>query len=215
MLTGDFAALTDFYSRLKKLGGGVSAEIAKNVSPKVEALVNTSFASQSSPEGAGWPATKSGKPAFGGGDSGGRVFVRLVGKATIKSSVLYPLHFHNAGTHRVGRKRAAAIRKAITGVASKAAASGIKVPRKRKDESPFAYQQRLAIMAARRAARSEAVKSVKHRASFAVQEARAKGGWHDPPRPMIPENDIPPSWEKTIKDAAREVMAKYGATEKR
>lgn len=215
-LTGDFAALAQFYTKLKKLPEA-SREIAKALAPKTEKLVGETFSAQASPEGAPWPATKSGAPAFGGGDAGGRVLSRLVGKATVRTTILYPLHFHQDGTHKVGRKRASIIRKAIVGAAARLAVADIVVPRKRKDESEFDYQQRVAKAMARRAARKEAVQATRHRVAFAVQEARTAGGYHDPPRPMIPDEGgaIPPTWVTAIRETARAVMAKYGATEAR
>lgn len=212
-LTGDFAALADFYSRLRK-SSDIGRRIATELAPKVEGLVGQTFAEQAGPNHEAWPPTQSGAPAFEGGDAGGRVLSRLAGKASIKTIVLYPLHFHQDGTHRVGKKRGAAIRRAITGKAGKLAAAGIKVPRKGKDESEFAYQQRLAAMMARAAARKEAVRGVQNQAAFAVAEARTAGGWHDPPRPMIPDegDPIPDPWVTTIVDTARPILAEIGAT---
>jgi hypothetical protein len=48
-------------------------------------------------------------------------------------------------------------------------------------------------------------------AAFDAQ--RKAGAWHDPPRPMIPDDadGIPPVWERTIRDAAIEVMRGAGA----
>ena len=207
MLTGDFAALADFYTRLRKFSD-VGRRVATELAPKVEGLVGEAFSSQSSPDGVAWPETKSGAPAFGGGDAGGRVLSRLVGKASVRTTVLYPLHFHQDGTHRVGRKRARAIRQKMLG------AAGIRVPAKRKNESPFAYQNRLAALMARKAARAEAVKGAKLHADFAVAQAREAGGWHDPPRPMIPDegDDIPNRWVQVITDTARPILAEVGAT---
>lgn len=111
-LTGDTKALEAFGKRIRKLEG-VPRVVAEKASPKISALVTASFGAQSSPYGAGWVPTKSGAPAFGGGNALGRVLVRLVGKATIRTSVLYPLHFHNAGTHTHGRKYQARMRKAL------------------------------------------------------------------------------------------------------
>jgi hypothetical protein len=211
-LQGDFAALADFYTRLRKFSE-TGRRIATELAPKVEGLVGQTFAAQAGPNGEAWPATKSGAPAFGGGDAGGRVLSRLAGKASVRTTVLYPLHFHQDGTHVVGKKRGAAIRRSITGNAGKLAAAGVKVPRKGKDESEFAYQQRLAAGMARRAARAEAVRAVRHQVAFAVLQARTAGGWHDPPRPMIPgEGDpVPDTWTTTIVETARPILAEIGA----
>lgn len=212
-LTGDFAALADFYTRLRKFSE-TGRRIATELAPKVEALVGQTFAEQAGPDHSPWPPTVSGAPAFGGGDAGGRVLSRLVGRASIKTIVLYPLHFHQDGTHRVGRKAAAAIRRKITGDAGRLAVAGIKLPRKTKGESEFAYQQRLAVAMARKAARAEAVRGVKHQVAFAVDQARAAGGWHDPPRPMIPDegDPVPDPWVKEITETARPILAEIGAT---
>lgn len=212
-LTGDFQALAAFYGKLRKFSD-TGRRIAQELAPKVEALVGQTFAEQAGPDHEPWPPTVSGAPAFGGGDAGGRVLSRLAGKSSVRTTVLYPLHFHQDGTHRVGRKRAAAIKRKITGQAAKLALAGIKLPRKRKDESEFAYQQRLAIAMARKAARKEAVAGVKHQVAFAIETARAAGGWHDPPRPMIPDegDPVPDPWVKEITETARPILAEVGAT---
>lgn len=212
-LTGDFAALADFYGRLRKFSD-TGRRVAQELAPKLEALVGRTFAEQAGPDHEPWPPTVSGAPAFGGGDAGGRVLSRLVGKSSVSTIVLYPLHFHQDGTHRVGRKSAAKIRKAITGQAGRLAVAGIKVPRKSKNESEFAYQQRLAIAMARKAARAEAVKGVRHQVAFAIETARAAGGWHDPPRPMIPDegDPVPDPWVKEIVDTVRPILAEVGGT---
>lgn len=176
-LQGDFSALAAFHNRLRKLSGA-TREIALTVSPQIEGLVNGSFAGQSTPYGESWTPTKSGAPAFGGGDSGGRVLVRLVGKATVKTSVLYPLHFHNQGTHAGGRKAQAKLRKKLRGEGySRAGIKGV-------------LQQ--------------------------LNAGRKAGAWHDPPRPMIPDDaaGIPPEWSNTIRQAATAVLSKAGAVAK-
>ncbi len=215
-LTGDFNALAAFHNKIKSLKG-VSREIALKVSPVIEPLVDASMAAGGDAYGAGWVPKKGGGQALAGSTTGGRVLVRLVGTATIRTSLLYPYHFHDGGTRRVGRKRMAAIRRAIVGSATRLATADIKVPKKKKGESPYAYNNRVAATMARAAARKEAVQGVKNRVSFAQQEARAAGGMHDPERPIIPreEQGIPSMWEKAIKAEAIAVMAKYGATEKR
>lgn len=212
-LTGDFAALADFYTRLRKFSE-TGKRIATELAPKVEGLVGQTFAEQAGPNHEAWPATKSGAPAFGGGDAGGRVLSRLSGKSSVSTTLLYPLHFHQDGTHVVGKKRGAAIRRGITGAAGKLAVGAIKVPRKSKGESEFAYQQRLAAGMARRAARAEAVRAVRHQVAFAVLQARNASGWHDPPRPMIPgEGDpVPDPWVAVIVETARPILAEIGAT---
>lgn len=215
-MKGDFGELAGFMKKLQKLPQA-TRDIAIKLAPKLSALVGETMAAQESPTGQEWPATKSGSPAFGGSSSLGYVLSRLVGKASIRTTVLYPLHFHQDGTRRVGRKRMRAIRQAILGGAGRKAAASIAVPRKRKDESEFAYQQRLAAIMARKAARAEAVKGAKMRADFAAEQARSASGWHDPPRPLIPDEGdaIPDRWNATIGDTAREVMKAAGAEEKR
>jgi hypothetical protein len=212
VLTGDFAALADFYTRLRKFSD-TGRRIAQELAPKVEGLVGRTFAEQAGPDHEAWTPTKSGAPAFDGGDAGGRVLSRLSGKASITTSLLYPLHFHQDGTHVVGKKRGAAIRRLITGKAGKLAAAGIKVPRKGKNEGEFAYQQRLAAAMARAAVRKEAVRGVRNQVAFAIQEARTAGGWHDPPRPMIPGagDPVPDPWVSTIVETARPILAEIGA----
>lgn len=219
MLTGDFAALATFYGRLRKFSEA-SRKIAQAVSPKVEGLVNEGFAGQHGPNGEVWPPTKSGAPAFGGGDSGGRVLSRLVGKSSVRTTVLWPLHFHQDGTHRIGRKRGRAIAAKIMGGYAKAVLRQHGLtgagPRKRKGESDAAFAARVERFAKAKQMRQEARGSAKKHAAAAVEEARAAGGWHDPPRPMIPdENDaIPPTWIEVIGDAARPVLEEIGATQR-
>jgi hypothetical protein len=212
-VTGNFDALAAFHNRIKKLPEA-ARKIAIALSPKVEKLVDNTIATATTPYGEGWVPKKDGGQALAGSDSGGRVLVRLVGKATIRTAILYPYHFHDAGTHTIGRKRGAAIRRSIVGAAARLAVADIKVPRKRKDETEFAYQQRLATLIARRNARVEAVKGVKNQVSFAIQEARAAGGIHNPERQILPreEEGIPTTWSDTIRDEAVKVMAAGGAT---
>lgn len=214
-MRGNFSELASFLQKLQKLPEA-SQKIARALAPKVAALVEQTVVAQTSPTGEPWPATKSGAPAFGGATALGHVFSRLAGKSTVRTTVLYPLHFHQDGTMRVGRKGGAKIRRAIVGAATRLVSVGIKVPKKKKGESEFAFQQRLAAIMARNAARREAVKGVKNQVDFAIQQARAAGGFHDPPRPLIPAEDdpIPPKWEKTISATAREVMAPLGALPK-
>ena len=213
-LRGDPSAFAGFIKSIRKLPEA-SKEIARELSVKLSPLIGESFSAQASPEGAGWPATQTGAPAFLDSDPLGYVLSRVVG-TTVRTALLYPLSFHQEGTRAVGRKRMAAIRRGILGAAGQAAARAIKLPRKRADESEFAYQQRIAIGLARKAARKEAVQGAKMRADFAAEQARAASGWHDPPRPMIPEEGsaIPDSWDALIQATAREVMARYGATPK-
>jgi hypothetical protein len=212
-LNGDFNALAAFHNRIKKLPEA-TRKIAIALSPKVEKLVDSTIAAAQTPYGEGWVPKKDGGQALAGSDSGGRVLVRIVGKATVRTAILYPFHFHDGGTHAIGRKRGAAIRRGIVGVAARLAIADIKVPRKRKDESEFAYQQRLATLIARRNARAEAVKSVKNRVAFAIQEARSKGGIHNPERQILPREEagIPQAWTDTIRDEAVKVMSEGGAT---
>lgn len=219
-LTGDFKALEAFEKRLGKLKDA-SRAIAERVSPKIATLVTSTFGAQSTPYGIGWIPTKSGAPAFGGGDAAGRVLVRLVGKNMIRTSVLYPLHFHNAGTHFIGRKRGAAISRRVTSgyVGAVLRQSGLRggAPRQRKTESDEAYLQRLQAFAANKAVRAAAKGMAKKHAREAAEEARAAGGWHDPPRPMIPDDGdgIPRPWEDAIRVEARAVLADVCAQEKR
>ena len=216
-ITGDFAAYADFYGRLRKFSD-VSRKIAVELAPKVEGLVGESFTAQQSPTGVSWPATKSGAPAFAGGDAGSRVLSRLVGKSSIRTTVLYPLHFHQDGTHVVGKKRGKKIASSIVGgytraVLSQHGLSGGK-PRRRKDESEAAFALRVARFEAAKQTRQEARLSARKHASRAITEARAAGGWHDPPRPMIPDegDPIPPRWVETITETARPILAEVGAT---
>jgi signal recognition particle subunit SEC65 len=219
-LKGDMQAFAGFLVKLKKLTQA-SRDIATAFAPKVAGLVEESFSRQASPLGAPWPATKTGAAAFGGGEALGRVLSRVVGKATVRTTVLYPLHFHQDGTHKIGRKRGRAIASKISGayVGSVLKQMGLKgsAPRQRKDESDAAYQRRVERFQQAKQVRSEAKGAAKKHAAAAVDEARAAGGWHDPPRPMIPDegDTIPPTWEAQIREVAREVMKAGGATEVR
>ena len=111
-LSGDFNALAAFFSKLKKLDG-VSRKIAIEASPKIEALVDATIAAAQSPYGVGWKPKKGGGQALAGSSSAGRVLVRLVGKSQIKTSVLYPYHFHDGGTFSGGRIAMRAVRKKL------------------------------------------------------------------------------------------------------
>lgn len=209
-LVGDVRALEAFEKRLRKLSKA-SQEVARALQPRTAKLVQDTVRSQASPEGAPWPATKSGAPAFGGGDASGRVLSRLAGKLTVITTVLHPLHFHQEGTHAVGRKRGAAVKRAvISGYASGVLRSmGLRAsaPRQRKGESDEAYRGRMDHYATARAAKSEARKVARRHAEAAYQEARAAGGIHDPPRPMLPqEGSTPAAWVQTIERTAREVL---------
>lgn len=214
-LTGGTQALAGFLRGIRKLPDAAK-EIARELSPKVSELVGESFAAQASPTGQSWPATKSGEPAFGGSNALGYVLSRVVGKS-VRTTVLYPLHFHQDGTHAVGRKRGREIARQITAgyVGSVLKQLGLKgsAPKRRKGESDEAYARRLEGYAAARTARSDAQKQAKRFASQAVEDARSAGGWHDPPRPMIPDegDPIPASWMATIQATAAEVMARHGA----
>lgn len=217
-LSGGFAALNGFFRAIRKLPDAAK-EIARELSPKVSELVGESFSSQASPTGQTWPATKSGAPAFGGSDALGYVLSRVVG-LSVRTTVLYPLHFHQDGTHAVGRKRGREIARKITAgyVGSVLKQLGLKgsAPKRRKGESDEAYAHRLVAYSAARTARSDAQQQAKRHAAQAVEEAREAGGWHDPPRPMIPDegDPIPASWMATIQATAAEVMARHGAESK-
>lgn len=217
-LRGDLTALGGFLKKLQKLPDA-SREIAVALGPVVGGLVEESFESQSSPVGAPWPATKSGEPAFGGSQGMGYVLSRLVGKS-IRTTVLYPLHFHQDGTKRVGRERGRAIASKITGgyVGAVLKQMGLAggAPRRRKGESDEAYAARLERFTRAKQERRDAKAGAKRFADAAVSAAREAGGWHDPPRPIIPDegDPIPVRWENPIREVARDVMAKYGATEK-
>mgnify|MGYP000886454205 CR=1 FL=1 len=210
--------LAAFEKKLAKLPEA-SQKIAIALAPKTSKLVGESFSSQASPVGAPWPATKSGAPAFGGSGAMGYVLSRLAGKLTVRTSVLYPLHFHQDGTHVVGKKRGRRIASKITGayVGNVLKSLGLKgsAPRQRKGESDDAYKARVAKFTAAKQARTDARGAARRHASAAVQEARTAGGWHDPPRPMLPGEDDPPPprWEETIRTTARDVMAQLGADE--
>lgn len=218
-LRGDLKALGGFLKKLQKLPDA-SREIAVALGPVVGSLVEESFQSQASPNGGSWPATKSGAPAFGGSEGMGYVLSRLVGKLSIRTTVLYPLHFHQDGTHRIGRKRGRKIASKITSayIGNVLKSLGMKgsAPKKRKGESDEAFAERVAKFQAVKQTRSDAKAGAKRRAAEAVEEARTAGGWHDPPRPMIPDegDPIPVRWEMPIREAASDVMARFGATEK-
>lgn len=216
-LSGQFSELSGFMRRLQKFGD-TSRRIAVELAPKTSALVGESFTAQASPEGVGWPATKSGAPAFGGGDPLGYVLSRVVGKSSVRTTVLFPLHFHQDGTHRIGRKRGRAIASKIVGgyARSVLAQHGLKgaAPRQRKGESDAAFAARVERFARAKAVRKEAQFAAKKHATLAIAEARTAGGWHDPPRPMIPDegDPIPSRWIETITETARPILAEIGAT---
>lgn len=213
-LKGDLTALGGFAKKLQKLPEA-SAEIALALAPKVAGLVDETFAAQASPSGVSWTPTKSGEPAFAGGETAGRVLSRLVGKATVSTTLLYPLHFHQDGTHVVGRKRGAAIRRGfIAGRVAVEMKRWAGAPRKRKNETEEQYQARLEYQDARKSARDDARSSAKKAANDAVAQARAAGGWHDPPRPMIPDegDPIPDTWTAVILATAKPIMLRLGAT---
>jgi hypothetical protein len=216
-LSGQFSELSGFLRRLQKFSEK-SREIAIRLAPEVSELVHESFEMQASPEGVAWPRTKSGAPAFEGKAPMGHVLSRVVGKSSIRTTVLFPLHFHQDGTHRIGRKRGRAIASKITGgyARSVLAQHGLKgaAPRQRKGESDAAFAARVERFARAKAVRKEAQLAAKKHAAAAIAEARTAGGWHDPPRPMIPgENDpIPARWVETITETARPILAEIGAT---
>jgi hypothetical protein len=214
-----FAELAGFMRGLKKLPDA-SREIAIQLAPKTAELVGDTMAAQTSPTGEAWQPTKSGAPAFGGSSALGFVLSRLSGKASVRTTVLYPLHFHQDGTHKVGRKRGRAIARGITSayagnVLRQMGLAG-SAPRRRKDESDGAYQARVEKFAVAKSTRKDAITQAKRHARSAVDEARTAGGWHDPPRPMIPDegDPIPSRWEEVIRKTAAAVMLKYGATER-
>lgn len=219
-LKGDLKALGGFLQKLQKLPQATQ-QIAVALAPVVGGLVEESFETQGAPNGASWPATKSGEPAFGGSQGMGYVLSRLVGKSRIRTTVLYPLHFHQDGTHKIGRKRgrkiASKVSAAYVGGVLKSLGLKGSAPKRRKNESDEAYAKRLASFQAAKQARSDAKSAAKRHASQAVEEARTAGGWHDPPRPMIPDegDPIPVRWENPIRETARDVMAQLGATETR
>lgn len=176
-LRGDFAELAGFMRGLKKMNGA-SREIAIALAPKTSALVGETMQAQQGPNGEAWPPTKSGAPAFGGANALGYVLSRLSGKNSVRTTVLYPLHFHQDGTHAQGRK----------------------------------YQRKLRAKLRKEGYTKQGIKG----AIAAVDTARKAGGWHDPPRPLIPDEGqaIPPRWEDVIRATARDVMLKYGAEER-
>ncbi len=216
-LRGQFDELSGFMRRLQKFND-TSRRIAVELAPKTAALVGESFTAQASPEGVSWPATKSGEPAFGGGDALGYVLSRVSGKSSIRTTVLFPLHFHQDGTHRIGRKRGRALASKIVGGYARAvlAQHGLKgsAPRQRKGESDEAFHRRVEAFARAKQVRQEAKLSARKHAASAIAEARVAGGWHDPPRPMIPDegDPIPSRWVETITETARPILAEIGAT---
>jgi hypothetical protein len=211
-LKGDFSELSGFLKKLQKLPDA-SREIAVALAPKTAALVGETMAAQTGPNGEPWPATKSGSPAFGGSSALGYVLSRLSGKSTVRTTVLYPLHFHQDGTHKIGRKRGRKIASKYLGDVLKSLGFKGGMPRRRKGESDEAYAARVQKAQIARDNRARAVKELKSGAAAKVEEAREAGGWHDPPRPMIPDEGaaIPATWNDTIVETATEVMARYGA----
>lgn len=219
-LKSDASALKAFEAKLRKLPEASKA-IARAIAPTVQELANKTIADQAGPNGEDWPATKSGAAAFAGSSTAGRILARVVkdGRA-VRVTVLYPLHFHQEGTHTIGRKRSSAIRRnvlnAYSGAVLKQMGLRAGAPRRRKDESDAAYQHRLERFEAAKQVRKDARSAAKKFATEAVDKAVAAGGIHDPKRPFIPEEDdaLPVSWDKPIADKARVVMAWYGAEER-
>lgn len=215
-LKGDFSELSGFLKKLQKLPDA-SREIAIKFAPRTAALVGETMAAQESPYGDPWTPTKSGAPAFGGASALGYVLTRLVGKNAVRTTVLYPLHFHQDGTHKVGRKRGRVIARKVLGGALKSL--GLKAggaPRQKKGESDEAYARRLTAFNAQKELRKRAERELKGSAQAAVDAAREAGGWHDPPRPLIPDDaqGIPALWNDAIQEIARDVMGALGAEER-
>lgn len=217
-LSGDAGALGFFEKRIRKLSSA-SQEVARALVPATAGLVREQIQAQQSPSGAPWIPTQSGAAAFVGSDAAGRVLSRLAGKLTVTTTVLFPLHFHQEGTHSIGRKRGAAVKRAVIGgyAANVLRSLGLRgaAPRRRKDESEEAYRGRMDRYATARAAKGEARKMARGHAQAAYEEARATGDMHDPARPMIPEEgSTPAKWVETITVTARDVLQRLEAEER-
>lgn len=219
-LVGDLKALGGYLKKLQKLPEA-TRDIAVKLAPKVASLVGETMSAQTSPAGAPWLPTKSGAPAFGGASSLGYVFSRVAGKSAVRTTVLYPLHFHQDGTRRIGRKRMRAIANSVIAsyVGNVLKQQGLKMaaPRQRKGESDEAYARRVERFAVAKQTRKDARTMARRHGTEAAEAARTAGGWHDPPRPLIPDegDPIPAKWIDAIRETAREVMVPLGAEERR
>lgn len=191
-LKGDLQALRGFEKKLSKLKGA-SQEIARRVSPKIEPLVNESIGASATPYGDPWKPTKSGQPALSGAVSSGRVLVRLVGKSTIRTALLYPLHFHHGGTRTHGRRA------------------------QRKMRRDLEAEMKVKTLGA--AGRVAARLAIKRKLGWfeAMRRAGMAGNVWDPERPIIPSDaqGVPAPWGVVITGEAREVMREAGAVEKK
>lgn len=214
-LVSDGGSLREFERRLRKLPEAQKS-MARQIAPVCEKLANSTIEEQRSPFGEPWVATKTGVPAFLGSTTAGRILSRVVSDREVRTTVLYPLHFHQDGTHVVGRKRGASIKRGIlsaySGAVLKQMGLSGSAPRKRKDESDAAYQARVAKWEHAKGIRKEARAQAKGHAAAAFEEARAAGGVHDPARPLIPDegDPIPPTWDTEITARARVVLSWYG-----
>lgn len=111
-ITGDYGALRRYVVQLIGMKEA-TRQIARAAVPKITEIIDQQFSSGTDPYGNAWVPLKTGQQPFSGRDSAGRVDVRLVddGKA-IRTTVVYPMHFHQDGTHSGGRKAARKLRRA-------------------------------------------------------------------------------------------------------
>lgn len=91
----------------------VAEKSIRDAAPKIQGLIEAEFSAGSGPYGAPWQAKKDGGAPFSGTSADGWVKVKVIGKTTIKATIVKPGVFHNAGTKSFGRKSAKALRAAL------------------------------------------------------------------------------------------------------
>ncbi len=112
-ITGDFATVKEWIKSLDGLKTATKT-IAAAALPKLKPLVSAEFSSGTDPYGAAWQPKVDGSQPFAGSDADGRVQMRLVAGGTIiRTTVAYPMHFHQDGTRGGGRKSARKLRASL------------------------------------------------------------------------------------------------------
>jgi len=112
-ITGDTAQIAKF---IEQVGGMKQAtkKIGKAVLPKLEGLIEAEFSSSTGPYGQTWQPKKDGGAPFVGHSASKRVKFKLLNEGrTIRTTVAYPMHFHQDGTFSGGRKTQRRLRKKL------------------------------------------------------------------------------------------------------
>ena len=191
-LDGDFAGLANFQAKLAA-APGLPKRVAVEAIPELRALVAQEFSASEDPYGNPWiPLKTSGPPLQPLSDE---VRVTLVGGAAIRISTHGYLNFHNAGTHNIGKRSAA---KKLRGEL-KARTSAARLSGELKGKVGRGKREALALEK----------KSVKETAA----KVSAASGYHDPPRPVIPNDaaSIPQKWAEVLDKVASNIIAGLGA----